>query len=93
VSVRARVVEGWTCHALWPEYVGLRASQPTLTLTSRDDPWFQAEWARGDCGAFMKGRAGSRSLVFTAPDALSAQHHVSGRSDVQQTILEFLSRH
>ena len=58
VAVTARVVEGWTCHAGWPEYAGLRApaSQPTLTLTSRDDPWFQAEWARGDCGAYMRGR-------------------------------------
>jgi poly(3-hydroxybutyrate) depolymerase len=95
LSVRARIVEGWTCHAGWPEYVGLRApsGQPTLTMTSQDDPWFRADWARGDCGAFMQGRPGSRSVVFRQPDPLSAQHYVSGGAEVQATILKFLREH
>ncbi len=89
ISVRAGIVEGWTCHAAWPEYVGLRIppGQPALTLTSQNDPWFQADWARGNCGAFMKGCAGSRSVVFAAPDPLSGQHYVSERINVQATIL------
>ncbi len=92
VSVRARVIEGWSCHADWPEYAGLRAppSQPVLTLTSVADPWFKADWARGDCSDYMKGRFGSRSIVFRPPDPLSGQHYVSGRADVRATILEFL---
>jgi len=92
VAVKARVVEGWSCHAGWPEYAGLHAppGQPTLTFTSRDDPWFQAEWARGDCGDYMKGRHGSRSIVFAPPDPLSAQHYVSESPRVRETILRFL---
>ena len=95
VAVRARIVEGWTCHAGWPEYAGIRfpASQPALTLTSRDDPWFQADYARGDCSDVLRGRPGSRSIVFAPPDPLSGQHWVSSRQDVQTTILDFLAAH
>ena len=92
VVVRARVIEGWSCHAGWPEYGGLHAplSQPVLALTSVADPWFQAEWAHGDCGDFMKGRFGSRAVVFRPPDPLSSEHFVSGNPAVQATILAFL---
>lgn len=92
VAARARIVEGWSCHAAWPEYRGLRApqSQPTLTLTSLGDPWFVADWARGDCGDFLRGRFGSRSVVFRPPDPLSAQHYVSGDARVRAMILDFL---
>lgn len=92
VAVRARVIEGWSCHAGWPEYAGLHAplGQPVLALTSVADPWFQAEWARGDCGDFIKGRFGSRAVVFRPPDPLSGEHYVSGNPAVQATILAFL---
>ncbi len=63
-----------------------------LTFTSKDDPWFGAAWMRGDCGAFLGGRAGSRSIVFAAPDALSGQHYVSGQAEVHAIILDFLGR-
>ena len=93
--VNARIVEGWTCHSAWPEYVGLRgsSSEPTLAFSSQDDPWFQIEATRGDCGAFMGGRRGSRSIVFRAPDALHDQHFVFWRPDVQATALAFLRAH
>ena len=92
VSVRARIVEGWTCHSAWPEYVGVRAaaSQKVLSFTSRDDPWFQLDATKGDCGSYLKGRPGSRSVVFEAPDALHDQHYVSWRADARATIMEFL---
>lgn len=92
VQVKARIVEGWTCHSAWPEYAGVRApaSQKMLSFTSRDDPWFQLDATKGDCGSFLKGRPGSRSIVFEAPDALHDQHYVSWRADVRASILEFL---
>ena len=93
--VAARIVEGWTCHALWPEYVGLRApaGEPTLAFSSEDDPWFQHDWTRGDCGAFINPRNGSKSIVFRAPDPLHDQHFVFWRADVQATALAFLRAH
>jgi dienelactone hydrolase len=92
-SVNARIVEGWTCHALWPEYAGLAGGSPVLTLTSVDDPWFQDRSLRGDCGALIKRRDGSRSIVFSSPDPLHDQHYVSWRADVRATILNFLRAH
>jgi hypothetical protein len=93
--VNARVVEGWTCHAGWPEYVGIRApaGEPVLAFSSEDDPWFQQDWTRGDCGAFMKRGSGSKSIVFRAPDPLHDQHFVFWRADVQAIALAFLRAH
>ena len=82
-AVRARVIEGWGCRSGWPEYEGLRAppGEPVLSLTAA---------GRGDCGAYMKNRFGSRSVVFRAPDPLSRAHRVSGDPAVRRMILEFL---
>lgn len=93
--VNARIVEGWTCHAGWPEYVGVRApaGEPVLAFSSEDDPWFRQDWARGDCGAFINPRNGSKSIVFHAPDPLHDQHFVFWRADVQATALAFLRAH
>lgn len=91
--VNARIVEGWTCHAAWSEYAGLAAGAPVLAFSSQDDPWFQQDWARGDCGAFMNARDGSRSIVFRAPDSLHDQHFVFWRADVRATALSFLRAH
>lgn len=95
VRVNARIVEGWTCHAGWPEYRGLRAGpgEPVLAFSSEDDPWFTQDWARGDCGAFMNPHDGSRSIVFRSPDPLHDQHFVFWRDDVQATALNFLRAH
>lgn len=78
--VNARVIEGWTCHAGWPEYRGLSSyeGQPVLSLVSAEDPWFQSHRTRGHCGAFMRNRraAGSRS---EAPfDALTHARRLPG---------------
>ncbi|WP_209427546.1 hypothetical protein, partial [Pararhodobacter sp. SW119] len=41
--VAARVIEGWTCHAGWPEYRGLNTAgdEPVLALVGENDPWFR----------------------------------------------------
>ena len=93
--VNARVVEGWTCHAGWSEYRGLRAppTEPVLALVGGDDPWFRASYLHGDCGAYMEGRPGSVSIVYERPDFLATKHHLSWHRDVQRIILDFLARH
>ena len=93
VAIRARVIEGWTCYAGWPEYRGLQApaDEPALALVARDDPWFTIPVLRGDCGAFMQGRPLSRSIVYGPPSYLHDRHWLSGDADVQATILAFLA--
>ncbi|PWE33497.1 hypothetical protein DDZ14_04690 [Maritimibacter sp. 55A14] len=88
--VSARVVEGWTCNAGWPEYGGLNApaAEPVMALVGKRDPWFRLPVLRGDCGAFMD--ANDRSVVFTAPDPLHDRHWLSDTERVQRMILRFL---
>ena len=93
--VNARVIEGWTCHAGWPEYVGVAAppGEPVLALLGGADPWFRSPYLRGDCGAFMEGRADSVSIVYERPDFLATKHHLSWHPEVRQLILDFLAGH
>ena len=90
--VKARIIEGWTCHAGWQEYKGLNAAadEPVLALVGKDDPWFRASWSRGDCGAFMNKKNGSKSVVFQdAP--LNVRHELLEDDGVQKIVLRFLS--
>ena len=93
--VRARIIEGWTCHSGWDEYRGLRVppEEPVLALVGGDDPWFRASYLHGDCGAFMEDRANARSIVYERPDFLATKHHLSWHSGVQELILDFLAGH
>ena len=92
-SVRARVVEGWTCRAEWPEYGGISApdSEPVLTLVGRKDPWFQDRWTRGNCTKFIHPSNGSRSVVYSTGH-LSTRHELLESREVQDTLLEFLEQ-
>ena len=94
-EVALRVIEGWTCHAGWPEYRGLNApaDQPVLALVGGLDPWFRAPVLRGDCGAFMPADAPMRSVVYRPPNHLARKHWLSFDTTVQATVLEFLSAH
>ncbi len=91
VPAAGRIIEGWTCHAGWPEYRGLAApaGQPVLALVGEDDPWFREPVLSGECGAFMHGRT-QRSIVFRAPNYLARKHWLSSDPDVQKTIVEFV---
>jgi dienelactone hydrolase len=88
----ARIVEGWTCHAGWPEYQGSAAPlvQPVLALVGESDPWFEAPVLHGDCGAYLKGPR-QRSVVYRAPDYRAGKHWLSSDRAAQVTILDFLS--
>ena len=94
-AVRARIVEGWTCHAAdWPEYAGLNApeTEPVLTLVGIRDPWFQDDRTRGDYTPFISPTNGSRSVVYET-GVLSTQHELLESKTVRDTVLTFLRRH
>ena len=93
-SLRARIVEGWTCHAGWTEYAGINApeSEPVLTLVGAKDPWFRNHWNQGSCGRFLSKSNGSRSVVYSK-GRLSTRHELLEAREVQQTVLDFLDSH
>ncbi len=93
-KLNARVLEGWTCHAGWEEYRGIRAprSEPVLALVAKFDPWFQKKWNRGDCGPFLDSTNGSRSIVFDQGE-LSKRHELLEDPRVQRLVIEFLKEH
>ena len=92
-SLRARIVEGWTCHAGWVEYKGINApdSEPVLTLVGSKDPWFQNPWTKGNCTKFIDPSNGSKSVVYST-GILSTRHELLESREVQETVLEFLGR-
>ncbi len=87
----ARVVEGWTCNAGWPEYKGVNAGadEPVLTLVARNDPWFQNEWTKGDCTKSLNTDNGSKSVVYSDGE-LAWRHELLDLLAPQQEVLEFL---
>ncbi|MEM8649034.1 MAG: dienelactone hydrolase family protein [Pseudomonadota bacterium] len=92
-SVKARVVEGWTCNAGWREYRGIRApgSEPVLSLVGSQDPWFQNDWNRGHCGQFMSKGNGSRSVVYRT-GTLARKHALLENSAARKEVLNFLRK-
>ncbi len=92
-AVRGRIIEGWTCHAAWDEYRGLRASpaEAVLTLTSENDPWFQRPALRGDCGEFLGAPTRwRRSIIFRAPHPAASHHDLLWNLDARRAVLDFL---
>lgn len=92
--LRARVIEGWTCQAGWPEYRGLNRAtiEPVLTLVAEGDPWFQNYWTKGDCAEFINKENGSRSVVYDQ-GPLRYKHSLLHNEDVQQLVIAFLQAH
>ena len=94
-SVRARIVEGWTCNAGWREYRGIHApeGEAVLTLLGANDPWFQNPYTKGKCTRFVNRRNdGSKSVVYTEGD-LRDRHELLEDKAVQAEVLEFLDAH
>ncbi len=94
LSVKARVIEGWACHAGWHDHVGINApaSEPVLSLVGTNDPWLQKDFLRGDCGRFMNSENGSQSIVYeTGP--LSYKHELLEFPEVREVTLAFLHEH
>ena len=92
--LRARVIEGWTCHAGWSEYRGLNRTinEPVLTLVAEGDPWFQNYWTKGDCTEFINKENGSRSVVYDQ-GPLRYKHSLLDSGVVQQVVISFLQAH
>lgn len=91
VSVNARIVESWTCHATWPEYKGVNApvSEPVLTLVSAGDPWFTEGEMAGTCVPFLNTDNGSISRVY--PKSVSkGKHKVMDFDPVKTDVLAFI---
>jgi dienelactone hydrolase len=90
-----RIVEGWTCHAGWPEYRGLAAppGEPVLALSSENDPWFQDPVLRGDCAEFIgPPSTWRRSVVFRPPHPAASQHDLMWNLDARRLVLDFLAQ-
>jgi len=90
--VAVRVIEGWTCHAGWPEWAGMNARrhERVLSLLGANDPWFVGKpWLLGDCGKFMNKSNGSRSIVYGS-GKLAGQHALMDFSQPRQDTFSFL---
>lgn len=92
-TVRARIVEGWTCHDGWPEYNGVRApaSEPLLAMVGSKDPWFKNTSA-GDCQPFLNSVNGSKSVVYK-DGLLARKHELMEFNTPKREVLKFLRRH
>ncbi len=95
VPINARIVEGWTCHAGWVEYVGINApdNEPVLTLVGEVDPWFQQAWSRGDCGRYLNNSNGSRSIVYERAHRLGGLHYLFWDPVAQAEVFNFIEQH
>jgi len=91
-ALSGRIIEGWTCHAGWPEYRGLRSpsSEPVLSLVADRDPWFTLPVLQGDCGAYMTGHKNAKSIVFGQGSPLRTSHWLAFDGSVKAMILDFL---
>lgn len=93
--VNARVIEGWTCHAVgWEEYSGIKApkSEPVMALVGEKDPWFQSEYTRGDCTSFIDKSNGSQSIVIS-DGHLAYKHDLLLDHELQTKVIDFLREH
>ncbi len=92
-KVRARIIEGWTCHDNWPEYHGVSASasEPVLALVGTRDPWFR-DTSQGDCQPFLNPNNGSASIVYS-DEPLAGRHELMEFNSPKQEVVHFLRRH
>ncbi|MEM6589759.1 MAG: peptidoglycan-binding protein [Pseudomonadota bacterium] len=93
-SLRARVIEGWTCHSGWYDQAGLNApdGEPVLSLLGKDDPWINTQDRKGDCGPLMNKENGSKSVVYKTGQ-LARRHELLEFREVQEEVLAFLRQH
>ena len=87
---RARIIAQGPCHGA-PFIRGLAApkGEAVLAIVRSDDPWYQPDRTQGqlgDCSAFFKTPARSRSLVIDG----GAAHDVWGHVGAMRAALDFL---
>ena len=92
-NVNARIVEGWTCNAGWPEYIGVNTpnNEPVLSMVAKYDPWFQLDILKGHCGQFINKNSLSKSIVIDK-GALSKKHGLLHDTKMKKIALEFLKK-
>ena len=90
-AFRARIIAQWTCHgAPLVRGIGAPPETPILAVVKANDPWYDPTRTvaqRGDCGVFMQGRPGARSIV-TAGNG----HDVFTDPVLVQEMMSFLDR-
>ena len=93
-KVNARVIEGWTCNAGWPEYIGVNTpdNEPVLSMVAKNDPWFQLDILRGHCGQFINNNPYSKSIVIDDGSQLSKSHGLMHDMKIKRTVLNFLKK-
>ena len=90
--VKARIIEGWGCHASWPEYHGLNAlkTEPVLSIIGDKDPMLQNPALQGDCGEFALNDA-SESVVFNS-GYLRYEHFLFEYPEAKRIVRKFLEK-
>ena len=90
--VKARIIEGWGCHASWPEYHGLNAlkTEPVLSIIGDKDPMLQNPALQGDCGEFALNDA-SESVVFKS-GYLRYEHFLFEYPEAKRIVRKFLEQ-
>lgn len=90
--IAARVIEGWTCHAGWPDYRGINArrSEAVLALVGAADPWFKNPALAGDCGAFLGAGPHRQSVVYRT-GRLARTHELLDLRAPRQVLTAFLA--
>ncbi len=87
---RARVIAQWTCiGGALVRGIAAPPETPILAIVRNNDPWYdpaRTAGQRGDCGAFMASRPGSRSIVLSGRQ----EHDVFGDPEIVREILRFL---
>ena len=91
-SVKARIIEGWGCHASWPEYHGLNAlkTEPVLSIIGDKDPWLSNLALQGDCGEFTLNEA-SESIVFKS-GYIRYEHFLLEYPEAKALVRKFLKK-
>jgi dienelactone hydrolase len=89
----ARVLLQWTCHGqALVRGIAALPNEPVLAIVREGDPYYDPRNTpaqQGDCGAFMVGRPGSRSVVLGAAGGLQG-HTLLDDPDVRAAIADFL---
>ncbi len=90
----ARVLLQWTCHGqALVRGIDAPPTEPVLAIVRDGDPYYDPRNTpaqQGDCGAFMAGRPGSRSLIFEPASGLQG-HTLLGDPGVVYAVADFLA--
>ena len=89
-GLAGKIIIGWTCNHLWPEYSGISGPQdePILAVVASKDPWFASPFVYGYCRNPPFSKRDLESIVIE-----SNFHAVHIFTSVKNKILQFLQEH